>query len=355
MLSISLSTLALSAVKIVMLIPLTIPARLSVQHLILPEISMPVFLTQAAVKLIRISHLYYPGTQSTDREVLLLPLITMARLLDILAKFWVVLLPIFLIPQGAGTKLGTYIIAEAINDNGWIVGFSHVSRQAYRIRPSPITGLGTLGGSQSYAYAINNNGKIVGEAYITLSLRRACLFDSTGGGENIDLGTIDGYAVSQAYSINNMDQIVGGAHNNISDSYSAVLFDSTGGGANINLGAFDGYYNQSAARSINDRGQIVGSAFGWSPFLSDSHAVLFDPTGHGDNIDLNTLVEPSSWTLNIAYGINNDVWIVGSMYNYSNLETHAFLLTPEPATVLLFALGSITILRKRNHRLQRLH
>ena len=196
---------------------------------------------------------------------------------------------------------------------------------------------------RTFSLSRSSLAKVISFALIKPGFKRIDL------GKNTDLGTIDGYAVSQAYSINNMDQIVGCAYSSISDSYSAVLFDSTDGGANINLGAFDGYYNQSIAQSINDRGQIVGFAFGLSRSPSYCRAVLFDSTGRGDNIDLNTLVAPSSWTLNIAYGINNNGWIVGSMYNYSTRETHAFLLTPEPATVLLFTLGVpiISGLRKR--------
>jgi hypothetical protein len=47
----------------------------------------------------------------------------------------------------------------------------------------------------------------------------------------------------------------------------------------------------SMALSINDAGQIVGSVVnkeGWD------RATLFDPTGAGNNIDLNTLIDPAS-------------------------------------------------------------
>jgi probable HAF family extracellular repeat protein len=256
---------------------------------------------------------------------------------------------------GAGTNLGTlpgfnYSTARAINDNGWIVGDGDVHLgHAGRFCPSPMVDLGTLGGSASYAYAINNNGKIVGSAYTNSSIYHATLFDSTGGGLNLDLGTIAGYinSNSSALSINNLNHIVGCARNSSSDCYSAVLFDSTGNGANINLGALNSYYNSSKAWSINDRGQIVGYSF-WGSMdpLSGCHAVLFDSTGGGNNIDLNTLIAPSSWTLSQAFGINNNGWIVGDMTN-SGGTVHAFLLTPEPVTVLLFAFGGVAILRKR--------
>jgi hypothetical protein len=94
------------------------------------------------------------------------------------------------------------------------------------------------------------------------------------------------------------------------------------------------------ARSINDSGQIVGDyAY---------HAYLFDPTGQGNNIDLNTLIDPSSgWTLMEAYCINNNGWIVGNGINPYGVA-HAYLLTPEPATIVLLGLGSLFVRRRLN-------
>jgi len=55
-----------------------------------------------------------------------------------------------------------------------------------------IIDLGTLGGNESGAYSINNQGQIVGYAYDSSGNFRATLFDPTGGGKNIDLGTLGG-------------------------------------------------------------------------------------------------------------------------------------------------------------------
>jgi probable HAF family extracellular repeat protein len=83
------------------------------------------------------------------------------------------------------------------------------SAQAYR----PVIDLGTLGGTNSWASSINDSGQIVGQAYTSSDYRHACLFDPTGGGANIDLGTLSGYQFSSTGSINDSGQIVGEAWN----------------------------------------------------------------------------------------------------------------------------------------------
>ena len=159
------------------------------------------------------------------------------------------------------------------------------------------------------------------------------MFDSTGAGNNIDLGTI-GRRESVAYSINNNGQIVG------VENFVATLFDPTGGGNNIDLGTLGGWV--SIAYSINNNGQIVGGA--------DGKATLFDPTGGGNNIDLNTLVDPTlGWTLMYAYSINDNGWIVGQGINPAGYG-RAYLLIPEPASALIMVLGVTLIASKRRRQ-----
>ncbi|MHC4891078.1 MAG: hypothetical protein ACYTEO_16625 [Planctomycetota bacterium] len=146
-----------------------------------------------------------------------------------------------------------------------------------------LIGLGTLGGLGSYAYCINDEGQVVGYALIPSGKGHAVLFDTTGGGANVDLGAPSGKP-SAAYCINNLGQIVGHASAN---TIQATLFDPTGGGDNLYLGSLFPS-DWSAARSINNEGQIVGS--GHLPGTHETiHAALFDPSGAGDNIDLGTL------------------------------------------------------------------
>jgi probable HAF family extracellular repeat protein len=181
------------------------------------------------------------------------------------------------VPSGA-------IMSEAtsINDNGQIVGgaeYLSSSGSYYQAVLFDATGegnniaLGTLGGDDSRALSINNTGQIVGYSEISPGIYHAALFDPTGRGNNIDLGTFGGHS-SKAYCINDLGQIVGYARNSWSDSR-ATLFDPTGQGNNLDLGP-------ACAWHINNHGQIVGhydNSYQW-------RAMLFDQTGDGNNIDL---------------------------------------------------------------------
>jgi len=209
--------------------------------------------------------------------------------------------------------------------------------------------LGTLGGNDSFATSINNLGDIVGAAEKDpdelFDYYRATLFDPTGAGDNVNLTEND--EASQAYCINDHRQIVGLAYSISEDVSHATLFDYTGSGNNVDLGTLLGG-GYSVAYSINNNGQIVGeSEFEYGEY----HATLFDYTGSGNNLDLNNLIDPAlGWNLRKAECINDNGWIVGSGYNASG-QYHVYLLTPvpEPATVFLFGLGALVLLRKRRN------
>jgi uncharacterized membrane protein len=177
--------------------------------------------------------------------------------------------------------------------------------------------------------------------------REAVIFDTTGGGDHIYLGYLPNREESIAEAINNNNKIVGYAFNYIDggsvypsdEDIAAVLFDETGGGQNLYLGGLAGFEN-SKALAINDYDQIVGSCFGLNTNPLNMRATLF--YAEGSNVDLNTvLVNPiEGWTLSEAVAINDDGWIVGSMYNTS-FNQHAFLLkpVPEPATLSFMIIG----------------
>jgi uncharacterized membrane protein len=247
---------------------------------------------------------------------------------------------------GANKSLGTRFgqqesHAYSINDSGQIVGQIYVKNVYYHAFVFDSTGNGAnkdLGSGCAYS---NNESEIVG------SHTKACIFDSTGNGNNINLGAIGNDTSSYAYSINNSNQIVGISYNPYPYNYRACLFDSSGNGFNIDLGTLGG--STSEALSINGIGQIVGDSLvapePGNPF-PPLRACLFDSTGQGNNIDLNTLIDPSSgWTLTYAYCINNNGWIVGQ--GTHNGSTHAFLLTPEPASAILLVIGAVLLRRKK--------
>jgi probable HAF family extracellular repeat protein len=148
--------------------------------------------------------------------------------------------------------------------------------------------LGALGNGYNYAFAtsINNSGQVIGSANANYSDNwRGVLFDSTGQGNNIDLGTLGGNR-TEAKSIKSNGQIVGYSTDASGNSH-AVLFDSTGNGNNVDLG-------RGGAIGISDRGEIVGSAGG---------ATLFDASGQGNNTRIG---------ISQGFAINNKGQVVGT-------------------------------------------
>lgn len=254
--------------------------------------------------------------------------------------------------------------------------------------PANNINLGALtGGESSRAYSINDMGHIVGSSDMPFDNPDdmygpyATRFDPSGNGQNICLGAIggspDSYCASEALCINNQDQIVGWAMHVMTDwgGEHATLFDKTGGGNNLDLGTLispfigtDEEMNYtSKAYSINDLGNIVGISEWdqqylppwdwenneedtyWYQWEGEQHATLFDSSGNGMNLDLNLLIDTSlGWELLAAYDINNQGQIVGKGFYDGNV--HAFLLNPvapEPATLSLLVLGGLAAARKR--------
>ena len=215
-------------------------------------------------------------------------------------------------PQITG-GYGTY--ADSINDSGIIVGSTLCDSGGWQYKRATLfdnTGngddidIGSLGLVHSEAQDISNNGIIVGESG---SQAHATIYESSGPGNNIDLGP--GYA----WAVNNSQQIVG-MRKYLTSDIMAFLWDEFNGMQD--LGTLGG--NSSNATAINNEGLIAGYAYLPEEVGTVVHATLFDSTGDGNNLDLGTL---GGWGSS-AYDVNNLGNVVGESSTESG-DNHAAL------------------------------
>jgi len=173
-------------------------------------------------------------------------------------------------------------------------------------------------GPGTIANEINDSGVVAGSGG-----NRAMLLDTSGNGGDIDLGALPGeyggggvYSRSSARGLSNNGQVVGVAWPDNDFGDRAVLFDPTGAGNNVRVHDWLGD-NRSDARAyaVNDAGQIVGNVHNWR---GPTYAALFDPTGATLPTNLGTLGGRSS----SANDVNNAGQIVGWAHD-SGDKAHA--------------------------------
>jgi probable HAF family extracellular repeat protein len=210
-------------------------------------------------------------------------------------------------------------VAYGINDYNEVVGTSgnagrgdHLGR-AFRWVDGTMTYLGALGkcsicynigDAHSAAYDINNAGQIVGESTYNSQFSDAYHAFVWEKGVMQDLGALPGDKHSAAVGINKKGQIVGwsaGSKNAFSDPQKAVLWDK---------GIIKQLYGpgrSNCAASINDRGDIVGTAVFLLGNIYNNHAIVWKneeatDLGPGVTLAINTSGEIVGATDLGAYG-----------------------------------------------------
>jgi probable HAF family extracellular repeat protein len=197
------------------------------------------------------------------------------------------------------------------------------------------TDLGALGGTIAAAFAINNSGQVVGYAFDAGNNNLHPVLFSGTGSNNKDLGGLNGEttgSVGRAYDINDAGVIVGIADVNGFDH--PVRFSGTGtNNTQLDVGNPG---NGTAARAVNQSGQIVGNSLFSMPDGDVRLATLFSGTGSG-NTDLGVLNGPTDGYFSIAYAVNKTGAAVGHSV-YSGLSGRATLFSGGN----VYDLGSLT-------------
>jgi probable HAF family extracellular repeat protein len=179
------------------------------------------------------------------------------------------------------------------------------------------------GDPDSAATAINDRGQIVGisglcaNAVGGASAAHALLWQN---GQTINLGNLGAQAWNTPVSLNNHGQVVGFANNTASNAQAFLWTQEK----QMQPLPFIDDDNSSVAYDINESGQIVGISDGGSePY--GGRAFLYQ---NGMMMDLNDLVQgDSSLHLYLAQGINDRGEIVGTAFDASGTQV-GFLAVP---------------------------
>jgi probable HAF family extracellular repeat protein len=233
------------------------------------------------------------------------------------------------------TEGNTYV--SGINDSGMVTGYTTAvdgNQHAYIYNGSTMQDLGSALGGSGYSVGndINNLGVVVGTYQDSANKTRSFSYD---GHTVKSLNTVD---QSIARAINDKGQIVGSVYTSVGEQ--AFIYNGSTM-KTISLGG-----STSSAYAINASGQVIGMSrpadnSGSRPFLYDGTSI----------VDISTMLTGSGtgWVLDEVNGINDLGQIVGR--GYYNDEYRGFILSPvavpEPTTLALMSLGLIGIAKVR--------
>jgi probable HAF family extracellular repeat protein len=194
--------------------------------------------------------------------------------------------------------------AQAINNSGQVVGRD--GGVAFLWKAGKVKFLGTLGGSYSNTAAINDNGWIVGWSTLAGDTITHAFVYRHGRMEDLNWP----YAISYANGMNSHGHIVGSAGDSVSSMH-AILDDGT---TVTDLG------RHTSAEGINNLDQVVGTANNGAFIYTHGRLydlnTLLDPTSDPD------------WEIQRAYDINDSGVIVGSGFLHGQYQP--VVLTPVP-------------------------
>lgn len=203
---------------------------------------------------------------------------------------------------GNVTRLGIHGNVAAMNGAGAIVGSYKDTgvERAFLYSGGKLTDLGQAG-LPGFATGVNDDTDVVGSVN-----GRAFLYT---GGALRDLGTLGGNN-SVAKGINDRGQIVGFSADNLGQPNPFIYEGSMRA---LPVGAY------SEALAINNHVQVIGSGEGRYGYLIENGKVIA--------LDTITTVRAKGWHHLEPKGINDRGWIVGTAMNAQG-DSRAFLLVP---------------------------
>ena len=243
-------------------------------------------------------------------------------------------------------RAGGQSYANGINSLGRIVGFTSDDPGSAAYVWTPIVPNGTVGSmaaiggppfidGYNWAYGVNSYGQVFG-AGRTESGETAFLWTPTTANNNAGSmvalpGLVDGYS-TLASGINSFGQVVGVSSTPSEYGTAVVWRPSTSHGTSMTVIDLPRQLGHSAARAINDSGQVVGSSQWLVKGSNSVHATMWAPTTPNGTtftmVDLGAIGFPT-WR-SVANAVNSRGEVVGTGQGVGpdGLIDHAFYWEP---------------------------